>query len=56
MKYSVQYKTKENAKSSKEVEVSVDNYEELVSWLSVLRQLENVKDIQFSLVEEDLEL
>tara|TARA_R110002096_G_scaffold4002_2_gene19199 strand:- start:2064 stop:2249 length:186 start_codon:yes stop_codon:yes gene_type:complete len=56
MKYNVQYKTDESEDKSKEIEVSVDNYDELVSWLKLFSQLNGTKEVQFSLVAEDLEV
>tara|TARA_R100000908_G_C3703957_1_gene113279 strand:+ start:176 stop:343 length:168 start_codon:yes stop_codon:yes gene_type:complete len=53
MKYNVQYKV-EADKESKQVEVSVENYEELVSWLNLFQKLQKANDVEFSLVEEDL--
>tara|TARA_R100001510_G_scaffold41568_1_gene37939 strand:- start:342 stop:509 length:168 start_codon:yes stop_codon:yes gene_type:complete len=54
MRYNVQYKI-ENSEDQRNIEVSVDDQEELVRWLDVLRKLENVADVEFSLVEEDLD-
>tara|TARA_R110000796_G_scaffold212609_4_gene328728 strand:+ start:10259 stop:10429 length:171 start_codon:yes stop_codon:yes gene_type:complete len=56
MKYNIQYKTDESEDKSKEIEVSVDNYDELVSWLKLFSQLNGTKEVQFSLVSEDLEV
>ena len=56
MKYNVQYKTDESEDKSKEIEVSVENYDELVSWLDLFQRFDKVKDVQFSLVSEDLEV
>ena len=56
MKYNVQYKTDESKDKSKEIEVSVENYDELVSWLELFQQLNRTKDVQFSLISEDLEV
>ena len=54
MRYNVQYKV-ENSEDQLNVQVSVDDQEELVRWLDVLRKLENVADVEFSLIEEDLD-
>ena len=54
MKYNVQQKI-ETDKESKQIEVSVDNYEELVSWLNLFQKLQKANDVEFSLVEEDLD-
>ena len=54
MRYNVQYKI-ENSEDQRNIEVSVDDQDELVRWLDVLRKLENVVDVEFSLVEEDLD-
>ena len=54
MRYNVQYKI-ENSEDQRNIEVSVDDQDELVRWLDVLRKLENVADVEFSLVEEDLD-
>ena len=56
MKYNIQYKTDESEDKSKEIEVSVENYDELVSWLDLCQRFDKVKDVQFSLVSEDLEV
>tara|TARA_R110000744_G_scaffold12714_1_gene37585 strand:- start:53 stop:223 length:171 start_codon:yes stop_codon:yes gene_type:complete len=56
MKYNVQYKTEEYRDKSKEIEVSVENYDELISWLDLFQRFDKVKDVQFSLVSEDLEV
>ena len=54
MKYNVQYKI-ETDKESKQIEVSVENYEELVNWLNLFQKLQKANDVEFSLVEEDLD-
>ena len=54
MRYNVQYKV-ENSEDPHNVQVSVDDQEELVRWLDVLRKPENVADVEFSLIEEDLD-
>ena len=54
MRYNVQYKI-ENSEDQRNIEVSVDDQDELVRWLDVLRKLENVADVEFSLIEEDLD-
>jgi hypothetical protein len=56
MKYNVQYKTDESEDKSKEIEVSVENYDELINWLELFQRFDKVKDVQFSLVPEDLEV
>ena len=56
MKYNVQYKTDESEDKSKEIEVSVENYDELVSWLDLFQRFDKVKDVRFSLISEDLEV
>jgi|TARA_R110002012_G_scaffold198900_4_gene367808 hypothetical protein len=56
MKYNVQYKTDECETAPKEIEVSVDNYDELVSWLNLFQQFNKAKEVEFSLVSEDLEV
>jgi len=56
MKYNVQYKTDESEDKSKEIEVSVENYDELVSWLNLFQQFHKTKELEFSLVSEDLEV
>ena len=56
MKYNVQYKTDESEKTAREIEVSVENYDELVSWLNLFQQFNKAKEVEFSLVSEDLEV
>ena len=54
MKYNVQYKKIAEEKVCN-LEVSVEDYDELVRWLEVLYKLETIEDLQFSQLEEDLE-
>jgi|TARA_R100000329_G_C7440446_1_gene154863 hypothetical protein len=54
MKYNVQYKI-ETEKEPKEIQVSVENHDELVSWLNLFQKLQRANDVEFSLVEEDLD-
>lgn len=54
MKYNVQYKKMAEEKVCN-LEVSVEDYDELVRWLEVLYKLETIEDLQFSQLEEDLE-
>ena len=56
MKYNVQYITDESEKTPREIEVSVENYDELVSWLNLFQQFNKAKELEFSLVSEDLEV
>lgn len=55
MKYSVQYK-KVSEEKIHNLEVSVEDYEELVRWLEVLYKLEAIEDLKFSQLEEKMEL
>lgn len=55
MKYSVQYK-KVSEEKIHNLEVSVEDYEELVRWLEVLYKLEAIEDLKFSQLEEKMEI
>ena len=54
MKYNVQYKI-ETDKEPKEIQVSVENHDELVSWLNLFQKLQKAQSVEFSLIEEDLD-
>jgi hypothetical protein len=54
MKYNVQYKI-ETDKEPKEIQVSVENHDELVSWLTLFQKLQKAQSVEFSLIEEDLD-
>tara|TARA_R100000008_G_scaffold22878_1_gene12200 strand:+ start:744 stop:908 length:165 start_codon:yes stop_codon:yes gene_type:complete len=53
MKYNVQYKI--DKEEPKEIQVSVENHEELVSWLNLFQKLQKAQSVEFSLIEEDLD-
>lgn len=53
MKYNVQYKI--DKEELKEIQVSVENHDELVSWLNLFQKLQKAQSVEFSLIEEDLD-
>ena len=53
MKYNVQYKI--DKEEPKEIQVSVENHDELVSWQNLFQKLQKAQSVEFSLIEEDLD-